>query len=140
MLVEEALFQILSVDPGLSALVSERIYPVILPETVEYPAIAYSLVSSMDETGLAGTFGLARYRFRLMTITRDPGAYGDAKRVDATMRAALVDYSGLVGDGGSPETFVRIQHIFHAGSAEFYDDPTQTYRVVTDVDVWAEPQ
>lgn len=46
MSVETDLKTALENDSGVNGIVSTRIYPVLLPDNVTYPAIAYSLIST----------------------------------------------------------------------------------------------
>lgn len=46
MIAEESLYSLLSGTAGITALVSTRIYPDALPETVTYPAIVFSRAST----------------------------------------------------------------------------------------------
>lgn len=46
MSLESGLFGLLSGDAGVSAIVATRIYPLVLPQDVVYPAISYGLLDS----------------------------------------------------------------------------------------------
>jgi hypothetical protein len=139
-LIEEALYKVLTEDAGVSELVADRIYPGFLAQTVTYPAIAYRLVnrSRVDQLTDRRSTGLAQSRFRFFCTAQGPDRYAEAKRLEDAVRLALEGYSGEV-TGESPEA-VYIQTIEPLGVNDFYDDATQTHQAIADYDVWASEQ
>ena len=142
LLVEEAISSVLRGNAPLVALVAARIYPGVLPQTVTYPAIAYRLVDRESITHLAGrsATGLARSGFRFFSTAKGMNAYSDAKRLDEALRLCLAGFHGTVSNGASPANTLDIQIILPGRKDEFYDDPTQTWQVRADYDVWASEQ
>lgn len=143
MLVEEALYKLLSANPGLSSLVSARIFPGVLAQTVTYPAIAYRVVGRdhVERLESRASGGLANSRIRFFSVAKGGVlAYAMAKAVDEALRLALQGFSGEISDGASPETTLTIDGIFPISTLDFYDDPTQTHQIASDFDVWATEQ
>lgn len=142
LLVEEALQIILRANAGLTALVGTRITPGVLSQSSAYPAIAYRLVDRDHATHLSGraSTGLARSGFRFFSASKGATAYSDTKRVNEALRLALMGFSGTVQSAASPPLTLHIQRIEPTGTREFYDDPTQTWQVQSDYDVWASEQ
>jgi hypothetical protein len=140
LLLEAALRTLLGDDNGVSNIVGSRIFPGVLPQTVQYPAMAYRLVSREHERRLEprGSSGLARSRFRFFSTAKGATAYADAKRLDEALRLCLDGYHGVVSDDQSPASTLRIHGAFAQTTFDQYDDKTQTHQVLTDYDVWAE--
>jgi hypothetical protein len=63
--IEETIYTRLSTFAGLTALVSTRIYPVIMPKGAIKPAVTYQLISSPREKAMGSDPGMvtARYQF-----------------------------------------------------------------------------
>lgn len=138
LLIEQALYRLLTADAGVSAFVEDRVTPGFLKQTTLYPAIAYRLVSRehFGQLGDRGSLGLANSRFRFFSTVRGPkgpGVYADAKLLAEALRLCLQGYAGTVADG---EQYIVIQDISPDGESDSYDDATQTHQVVSDFDVF----
>ena len=101
--IEEGLLYHLQNTAGVAALVSTRVYPNKLPETVTFPAITYQRIDSPrvlthDTSGATGT-ARPRFQFDAWGTT-----YASAKAVTDAIRAALNGYVGAMGTGGSTVT------------------------------------
>lgn len=100
MFLEEALKTHLAANAALTALVSARIYPGILPQNSALPAVVYQKVSAVPE-GVShdGPAGLVESRLQFSVM----GAkYSDVKAVSAAVKRAMrpleknpMDLSGL---------------------------------------------
>lgn len=141
MLVENALFKILKTNAALIALIQTRVYPGVLPQTVEYPAIAYRRVGKekvkvLDPSGTL--YDLVKYRFRFFATSKGADKYGEAKKLEKLIEFAL-DFQGtVIDDTVSPVESYEIQGIFPETSFDQYDDKTQTHQAVSDFSVWGE--
>ena len=64
-MMDEAVYERLSGDAGLQALVAERIYPDVIPQNVVYPIIVYHQVSETASYSHDGDSNLdmSRYQF-----------------------------------------------------------------------------
>lgn len=94
--IEEGLLYFLQNNAGVSGLVSTRIYPNKLPQTVTMPAITYQRISSPrihthDSSGATGTAN-PRFQFDAWGAT-----YDSCKDVTDAIRAALNGYRGTMG-------------------------------------------
>ncbi len=96
MTVEEDLVRVLQVNAGVSALVSERIYALSLPQRVTLPAIRYQVISTSPEVAHNGPSGLQRNRIQL---TVHAATYASAQAVAGALRRALDGRKGLFGPG-----------------------------------------
>lgn len=142
MLVQEALYIHLTADAAVSAACPGGIHAGILTQTVTYPAAAYRKVSR-EQVGRIedrGHSGLALQRFRFFsTCNLAEGGYDACKALDEAIRLSLQGYRGTVTDTSvSPNQTLELFGIFQQSSFDMYDDPTQTFQVITDYDVWAE--
>jgi hypothetical protein len=92
---EEDLYQAVSSDPVVSALIGDRIYPEVLPGGVQLPAATYQLIASprsMVQTGPSYTRPV--YRWNAFAKTNDQAlavAY-------AIMKVAPAAFNGWIGD------------------------------------------
>ncbi len=140
MLVEQALKQILLNNAGVAAIVSGRVFPSILPQSVVYPAIVYRLTKRSSEPVMAprGT-GPPVSRFWLISAAKGSGAgsYQAAKLLDEAVRLALQGYNGtVILTDSSPQVSVQIQGAFFDGAEDFYDDATQTHQAGSLFMIW----
>lgn len=96
--LNDALYSYLSGYSGLTALVSNRIYPDKLPDKCTLPAVTYQLVSEEEtETFRQPTVDLlaAVYSITVWASTR-----AAANSVGKQLRKAFKNYSGVMGGAG----------------------------------------
>lgn len=87
MSVESDIYSALTGYAGLSALVSTRVYPQVIPDGATLPAVAYQRVGTEPVQTLHGTVPAARARF---SFSAWAATYADALSVIAQVRAALL--------------------------------------------------
>lgn len=114
--IETILYTHLSTDAGLSALVSTRIYPDLMPQNVTLPAIRFSLI---DRTELLvkpekTTFRLmqARYQFDVFSKT-----YSSAKSIESALVTALYAFGPSVNN-----SLVSTRVVDVSGSSDSIED------------------
>jgi hypothetical protein len=93
MKIEEALYAHLTANAGVLALVSTRVYPLVIPQDIALPAIAYQRISGPRELAHDGPTGMARARIQ---ITCQAATYTAAKAVAEAVRLALDGFRGPV--------------------------------------------
>lgn len=92
--IEEGLYSALTEDSGrVYGLVGERVYPLVIPQDSDLPAIAYQRVSGPRSVAHGGSLGAAEARIQL-TITA--AAYSTAKAIAAAARD-LFPFVGILG-------------------------------------------
>lgn len=119
--LESALRAQLLADATVSGLIGTRLYPVVLPEGVQLPAVTYQRVSRTPARDLGGV-AYTQSRIQVDCWGR---SYGDAKAVAHAVRAA----AGRPGAQGD----VRIMLGTTAGEMDSYEPDTQLYRVSVDL-------
>jgi hypothetical protein len=113
---------ILLANPGVFALVGERIYPENLQQASAMPAITYSTLAGADAVTHDGSFGLAD-----LSINID--CWGSTYlQKDALFRAVM---SALVGYSSGD-----VQGIFLIRRQDLYDDEPTLFRRSVGFSVW----
>lgn len=67
-MIEAEIVQLLSEDAPVVALISTRVYPLVLPPNVTLPAVTYQRISGIHEHTLSDPAELARPRFQFVAI------------------------------------------------------------------------
>jgi predicted PurR-regulated permease PerM len=129
MLIEEALVAYLISYNGLSALVASRVYPLTVPQSSILPALAYQTISTdrlhafQQDTGLAS---------KMIQISSWAESLKDAKSVAAQVRAALQNYSGVMGGTGG----VKIDAVLIENELDDYNEQSDSYAVIQEYEIW----
>lgn len=145
MLIEEAVYQLLSANAGVTALASGRIFAGVLPQDLQnYPAIAYRAPATGNRMNrrtiqvMEGGCSLVAQRIHVFSAAKGKRDYGPAAELDAAVCGALEDYQGTVSiPASSPLESIYVQGIFATTLAHAYgfDDKTQTHNFVTEFEI-----
>lgn len=103
MTLEEGLYSHLVNDSGVAALVSTRVYPLLVPQDTTLPAIAYQRISGPRDHTHSGASGLALARMQVSCLGN---SYGQAKQVSEAVRAALDGLRGSLGAVSADAVFL----------------------------------
>lgn len=117
--LEADLYTVLSGAAGVTALVSTRIYPVLLPPDVTYPAVTYQYITGDYNAALSGDTALERARVQIdawSEVASNPAAIQDA------IRTAL----------GATSRFKALTLY----SRSDFDAPSEKYRQTVDYSLW----
>jgi hypothetical protein len=103
-MIENAIYQRLAAHSGLSALISARIYPQILPETPTYPAVTYWITGAPRETAMGSDPGIvhARVQVDAWGLT-----FAVARNVGEQVRAALQRWRGTLDGTEVLDSFIE---------------------------------
>lgn len=95
MSVEQALCDRVLSDTAITGMISDRIYPMKLPQNSLFPAIRYQMISDVDDYDLDGKTGLVakRYQFDMLAST-----YKDAKTLYRYVKQVLMNFKGTADD------------------------------------------
>lgn len=113
-------YNALSGASGIAALVSTRIYPLVLPQSITYPAISYQRISSTPQQG-STTLRSTRYQINCWALT-----YAAAQNVAVAVKAALEEYTATA-------TSPRIKMGLVVNELDDYDPEAGVFRVIVDV-------
>lgn len=106
-------------DGAVGALVSDRVYPMVLPQQPTMPAISYQQIS--NPVASEGTLELRQPRFQF-------NCFAD------TAIAARALANALVGQmRGWSSKSDSVIHANDEGWIDDYDDDAETYRVIIDI-------
>lgn len=128
-MLSKALYTKLSGTAGITALVSTRIYPVVLPENVTLPAISYSVVAQPQIHSLEGVTALNS----LVQIDCWADTFLASQNVAEAIANAINDFSGTIG---SEE---KIHSSIQTGKQELFEPDVNDYRVSLDYSIWHTP-
>lgn len=129
-MIEAGLHEQLAADAGVSAIAADRIFPVVLPETMLNPdttvpaAMTYQVISKVPMYTLSDGVVLVTARVQLSCWA---STYGSAKSLLAAVDAALDEFSGALPDGTEVQNAWRDN-----GSRDDYDKTSRLYSVSAD--------
>ena len=112
MSVGKAIFDILSNDAPIGAIIGDRIYPSRVPYNGSFPAVAYHIVST-NPNGTKN--GISTYDYVTVQISAYAEKYTDVKDLEDLIRRAF-DYNSGTYAG------VVIDKSFFQGAIDLHDD------------------
>lgn len=118
-MIEDAMYAHLSTSTALTALVSIRIYPVMMPEDPTLPAVTFQRISNNPQWSMSGPCGMDN-----PTVQVDCWAtsYAGAKALGDTLRAAMA----------SAASYKSVQ----VADQDIYEADTEIYRASMDFSCW----
>lgn len=121
MTIEETIYALLKVNPGLVPLIGDRIYPVDFPQRAAFPLIVYTRISSpmVLSHNLGASMSYPRFQFSVWAAT-----YAGANGVADKLLEAL---NGVILGTGSASIPVDIR--------ESRDGETELYRIDLDCQI-----
>lgn len=137
-MIQEGLYAYLSQNAGVSALVSTRIYPIVIPEqayadATRQPCIVYSFDGKERQVRFSGTDSLVAASVQIDCYAR---TYASAHAVALAVRTAMVDYSGIWTGTGSPQSSNDIKKVFIENEFDLMDIEPGLYRVSQTYTIW----
>lgn len=110
--VNEALYELLTANAGVAALVGDRVYPVKMPQKAAFPAIVYAKSGGARSHSNDGSSGFNRAVFALDCWA---ASLAQASAVANAVRLAVDGYRGTV-------LGVDFNGVFLVGEEEGWDD------------------
>ncbi len=133
MTLEEALYSYLKDVAGLKALVGDRIYPVVIPQKADMPAVAFQRVSGVREHTMGDDPGLAHPRIQFSCYGQ---TYSSAKNTAQEVRKALQDQRNTTWGGAGG---VKVQAIMLENELDLPWEPdSRLFCAVLDFTIWHE--
>lgn len=117
MSVESDLYTLLKDDAAVAALVSNRIFPLLMPQNPAFPAITYHRVSGPRVHSHGGPSGLASPRFQVSCWAK---SYAAVRDLAEKVRLALDGRMGAL-----------LQNELHT-----YEPDTETFHAPLDFVIW----
>jgi len=125
MSIEEGIRYILINDTDVAALISARVYPMLMPQGYTLPAIVYQRISvDRPHTLDQGPVGRAIGRFQVDCYAE---TYAAVNELANKVRLAL---DGFKGDMGSQSVSVGGIHLM--SDRDLFEEATEIYRVTHD--------
>lgn len=130
-MIEVALFDHLSGDAGVAALVGTRVFPLVIPQrssqtVLRHPCLVYARLDVRRQQKFCETDGLVRSNFQLDCYAT---TYAESGNVAAATRSALIDFRGMMGA-------VRVRAVFLDSQSDFVEPDPGLYRVVQRFIIW----
>lgn len=125
MILEEALVDMLKNDEKISN-ITERIYPVMIPQNPQYPLIVYQKITGYRDTVLSGPSGFAHPRIQIDSYAE---TYAEAKELANFVKDALY---GKTYEGNG----VRIASIIIISETDFFEPAIGCHRISMDFSIW----
>jgi hypothetical protein len=126
MVIEEALMTYLLAQSGLTALVSNRIYPLKLPQTPTLPAIVYQKIDAPRLPGFSADYGVTTR----IQITSWALTYTGASAVQEQIRTATQNIMNQSMSG------MVVKNIEFDEGPDSYEDETERYGKIVDLLIW----
>ena len=121
MTIEEALKIYLFSQTLITDIVGSRIYPMILPQDTEYPALTYFQVSNPVQHEV----DIAYPRFQISNWAE---TYAEVKALLNAGKEVLQRYKGMMGGGSG----IKVTQIIFLNSFDIYDPETGIYHIPAD--------
>ena len=127
MVIEDALTTYLLTQSGLTALISNRIHFLKLPQTPALPAIVIQKIDAPRLHGFSADYGvMTRIQTTSWALT-----YTGASAVQEQIRAATQNYMNQTMGGG-----VEVKNIELDEGPDNYEDDTGRYGKIIDLIIW----
>jgi len=99
-LFEKGIYELISQDSGVNALVNGRVYWILQTKGTSVPSIVLSIVATGDTYSLNGASGL---RDALIQVDAYASNYYDARATSRAVRLLLENYSGNMPDADATQ-------------------------------------
>ena len=122
--IEEALVSHIKAN-GIS-----RIYPLVLPQKVSYPAVTYQKIAGTFEHSMGGDSGFSYPDYQFVCFAK---TYHEAKETAKTLRLCLQNLRIMVDD-------IYIQAVLIENEIDDYEEDTEIYSVILEFRVFFQNQ
>ena len=117
-MIEQSIYSHFSTSAALTALISDRIYPMMMPQDPVLPSVTYQRISNMPVNALSGACGLDK---PIIQIDCWSTTYAGVKALGDTVRKALA---------AGPYFSLQLS------DEDIYEPGTEIYRVSMDFSCW----
>ena len=121
MTIEEALQAYLSSKTEITNIVSDRIYPILLPQDSTYPALTYFKISGSVQHDV----DIAYPWFQISSWAE---TYAEVKALAVVVKEVMQRYKGVMGGGSG----IKVPQIVFENELDLYDSETGIYHIPAD--------
>jgi hypothetical protein len=126
-----SLRKLMTDDAAVTAMVGTRIFPGLLPQRADFPAVVYGQISSERVSAMGQDTGTVRSIWQIDCYAK---TYGSARELASKVRKSLQRKLGSVA---IPSNGAKLlQGLFVEADTDLFEDETQLHRVSTDYVIW----
>ncbi len=133
-MIEQSVATILTTTAGVTAVVEQRVHPLIIPQNergvAAQPCLVYQVITRERSKTRCGTIDLVRTSMQIDAYGR---TYASAKAASEACVAAMLDYRGTVGG-------VTIKDVALSAEIDLMDPEPGLYRVSNTFEIWHTPR
>ena len=119
--VFEALFSALSNSTSVTAFSSQRIFPIVAPESAKTPFVTIHQISNIPFHAMESDADISEYRIQISSWTTD---FSGVVSLSTAIKGVLRDYSGILGSSN-----FRVQRIFLDSEYDFPEINLETNKI-----------
>ncbi len=121
-------------DGAIAAVVTDRVFPIVLKQGEQRASIVYQRISGQGDHTLQQPTWLARPRYQIDCWSL---VSGEANSLANLVKERIDGFRGEMPYGlNSPQAFVTVLGVFFTDEREDFDPPTKLYRVSRDYFIW----
>jgi hypothetical protein len=128
--ISQAVFEYLKTRDEIVGRVGDRIYPIVLPQNAELPAIVYSPVLAHYDSALQGDTGFVR---QTMQFVCHDTTYKKSRELSRMVKKAFQDYHGDMCGLWIEAVFIKTDYEYNGNTALKYD--TEEYMSSIEFDI-----
>lgn len=119
-------------DPAITAIISNRLYPIKMPQGVRAAAVIYNRISEIESYHSRGPSALMTTRFQFDSVSQ---SVDEATLLADAVKERLGGFAGAIAYA-PPDGVLNVEGILFDNGREDYDDVIEFYRVSRDYLVW----
>lgn len=136
-MISDSIYRHLTQDAGVSALVSTRVYPVVIPQNkrgdTDMPCLSFSIDTNERQVRFSGSDTLVSGFLNIDCFSDD---YDEVQSLAAALRSALIDLSGSIQGDTSPISSVSVQRVFLESERSLEDPEPGLYHISQRYTIW----
>ena len=133
MTLREAVYNALSGDSDLTGIVGTRIYWMLMPQGVIYPAVTFEMLPASARVSLMGVDSTLAMDTVQVTVWGEAEHVDDMETAAGYIQAVLQDFTGTLGGGGG----VSIDRIFlESNQQALLNAEVGVYQIAQEFVVW----
>ena len=114
----QAVYEYISGNPEIQAVVQGRIFPVVLPQDEPLPAIVYAPVVANYDSALQGDTGYVRQTIQFVSHEK---SFKKARKLSRLVKKALQDYTGDMNGVEIQAVFIKSDYELNGNTSLKFD-------------------